>query len=253
MDADKRAIVSLDGVRKSFAGRPVIRTTSLEVAEGERLAIIGPSGCGKSTLLRMIVGLVTPDAGQVRVDGVVIEPRAARAMRRRIGYVTQDGGLFPHLTAEENVSLVARLDGWDVDKRRARVRELASLARVQEPLLAQYPRALSGGERQRVALMRALMLEPDVLLLDEPLAALDPLVRAALQADLRDAFRALGKSVVLVTHDMAEAAFLAESIAVLRDGEILQRGTMRDLVERPEHAFVRELVGAQRSLAEALA
>jgi osmoprotectant transport system ATP-binding protein len=245
-------MVSIEGVSKSFGSRAVLEPTSLGVAAGERLALIGPSGCGKSTLLRLVVGLMTPDHGTVRVGGVAVTPRTARQIRRRVGYVIQDGGLFPHLTAEENVSLVARLDGWTAEKRKDRVRQLAELARLPERLLDRWPRELSGGERQRVGLMRALMLDPDVLLLDEPLGALDPIVRARLQQDLRDAFRALGKSVLLVTHDMAEAAYLADGIAVMREGRIVQRGTMQELVESPAHPFVRELVGAQRSLAEAM-
>jgi osmoprotectant transport system ATP-binding protein len=255
--------LALERVTKAFGTRTVIRETSLEIAKGERLALIGPSGCGKSTLLRMILGLVVPDSGVVRVGDVTVTEATARSVRRRLGYVIQDGGLFPHLTAEENVTLVSRLnrngaraggnshDG-DPAKLRARVKELAELARLPEALLARYPLALSGGERQRVGLMRALMLDPDVLLLDEPLGALDPIVRARLQEDLRDAFRKLEKCVLVVTHDMAEAAYLADAICVMRDGQVLQRGTMRDLVDAPAHPFVAEFVGAQRTLAAAL-
>ncbi len=248
----KEPLVLLDGVEKSFAGRPVIRTTTLHASAGERLALIGPSGCGKSTLLRMIMGLVVPDAGRVTVAGTAVTEASARLVRRSIGYVIQDGGLFPHLTAEDNVTLVARLDRWAPARQRARVRELAELARLPEALLGRWPSELSGGERQRVGLMRALMLDPAVLLLDEPLGALDPIVRARLQTDLRAAFEALGKCVVLVTHDMAEAAYLASSIAVVHDGAIVQRGTMKDLAFAPDHPFVRELLGAQRTLTEAL-
>jgi osmoprotectant transport system ATP-binding protein len=259
--------LALERVTKAFGTRTVIRETSLEVAKGERLALIGPSGCGKSTLLRMILGLVVPDGGVVRVGDVTVTEATARSVRRRVGYVIQDGGLFPHLTAEENVTLVSRLNGngngngghghghghgGDPAKLRARVKELAELARLPEALLARYPLALSGGERQRVGLMRALMLDPDVLLLDEPLGALDPIVRARLQEDLRDAFQKLGKCVLVVTHDMAEAAYLADSICVMRDGQVLQRGTMKDLVDAPAHPFVAEFVGAQRTLAAAL-
>ncbi|MDB4935839.1 MAG: L-proline glycine betaine transport system permease protein ProV [Labilithrix sp.] len=246
------AALALERVTKAFGTRAVIRETSLELAAGEKLALIGPSGCGKSTLLRMILGLVVPDSGTVRVGDVVVSASSARAVRRRVGYVIQDGGLFPHLTAEENVTLVSRLNGRDGAALRARVSELAELAGLPEALLSRFPHALSGGERQRVGLMRALMLDPDVLLLDEPLGALDPIVRARLQEDLRDAFRKLEKSVLLVTHDMAEAAYLADSIAVMRDGAIVQRGTMKDLVDAPAHPFVAEFVGAQRTLTEAL-
>ena len=245
--------LALERVTKAYGARAVIRETSLEVADGERVALIGPSGCGKSTLLRMVLGLVVPDTGTVRVGSTAVNKTTARAVRRRIGYVIQDGGLFPHLTAEENVTLVARL-GQDAEPERirARVRALAELVRLPEGLLSRYPLALSGGERQRVGLMRALMLDPELLLLDEPLGALDPIVRARLQEDLRDAFRTLGKSVLVVTHDMAEAAYLADAIVVMRDGVLLQRGTMKDLSMSPAHPFVAEFLGAQRTLAEAL-
>ena len=242
--------LELERVRRRFGERDVIKGVSLRIGAGERVALIGPSGCGKSTLIRMMVGLLEPDAGTARFDGAPITPQVART---RIGYVIQDGGLFPHLTAEENVELVARLDGWAEARRHARVRELAELARLPESLLARHPRELSGGERQRVGIMRALMLDPEVLLLDEPLGALDPVVRARLQQDLRAAFEKLAKSVVLVTHDMAEAAYLAATIVVLHQGEIVQRGAMKDLVAAPAHPFVKELLDAQRTLAEALA
>ena len=245
-------MVSLEDVTKSFAGRDVIRKTTLHVARGERLALIGPSGCGKSTLLRMVLGLVVPDGGRVRVGDVEVNEATARSVRRRAGYVIQDGALFPHLTAEENVTLCARLERWDRARIAARIDALLELVHLPRAHLARFPRELSGGERQRVSVMRALFLDPDVLLLDEPLGALDPIVRARLQEDLRDAFEALGKTVLLVTHDMAEAAYLARSIAVCRAGEIVQRGTMRELLDAPAHPFVRELTLASRSLTEAL-
>jgi osmoprotectant transport system ATP-binding protein len=240
------AAVSLEGVEKAYAGRAVIQPTSLELAVGERLALIGESGSGKSTLLRMILGLVLPDRGKVRVGDVDVTEATSRRVRRRIGYVIQDGGLFPHLSAEDNVTLVARLEGWTEPRRRARVAELAELSRLPAALLARWPRELSGGERQRVGLMRALMLDPDVLLLDEPLGALDPLVRARLQEDLRQAFERLGKSVLVVTHDVAEAAYLASSIAVIRGGQILQRGRREDLLAHPAAPFVKELLETAR-------
>ena len=243
------AKVVLDGVTKSFGARKVLRATSLTIADGQRVALVGPSGCGKSTLIRMIVGVIVPDGGRVKLDDATVTPAVAR---HRIGYVIQDGGLFPHLSAKDNVTLVARLDGWDEARANARVAELSELARLPATLLARLPRELSGGERQRVGIMRALMLDPSVLLLDEPLGALDPVVRAKLQEDLRTAFATLKKTVVLVTHDMAEAAYLADEIAVLHEGEIVQRGTMRALVDTPAHAFVKELIGAQRTLAEAI-
>jgi len=245
--------LALERVTKAFGDRDVIRATSLEVQDGQRLALIGPSGCCRATLLRMILGLVAPDSGTVRVGDVTVTTKTARAVRRSVGYVIQDGGLFPHLTARDNVTLVARLGGELPPSQLApRVAELAEVVRLDDKLLDRHPQQLSGGERQRVGLMRALMLDPGVLLLDEPLGALDPIVRAALQKDLRDVFQKLGKSVLVVTHDMAEAAYLADSIAVMREGAVLQRGAMKELVEHPAHPFVAEFVGAQRSLSEAL-
>jgi osmoprotectant transport system ATP-binding protein len=243
-------MISLDRVTKAFAGRMVIAGATLKIGASERVALIGPSGCGKSTLIRMMVGLIAPDSGTATMKGAPITPEVAR---RDIGYVIQDGGLFPHMTAEENVTLVARLDGWDGDRCEKRVASLASLANLSPALLSRYPRELSGGERQRVGIMRALMLDPAVLFFDEPLGALDPVVRAKLQSDLREMFRTMAKCVVLVTHDMAEAAYLADSIVVLHKGEIVQRGTMKELVDAPAHPFVKELLGAQRTLAESIA
>lgn len=243
--------LALERVTKAFGSRTVVKDVSLTIAAGERVALIGPSGCGKSTLLRMFVGLITPDRGTVRVGDVTVAADTAAETRRRVGYVIQDGGLFPHLSAEQNVTLVARLRRPNEDLR-GRVRELATLVRVPETLLFRYPLELSGGERQRVGLMRALMLDPDVLLLDEPLGALDPIARARLQEDLRDVFQTLGKSVLVVTHDMAEAAYLASEIAVMREGVIVQKAAMKELVEAPAHPFVAEFVGAQRTLAEAI-
>jgi osmoprotectant transport system ATP-binding protein len=247
------ASLALEGVQKSFEGRDVLSPTTFTVADGERVALIGPSGSGKSTLLRMIIGLVVPDAGRVRVGELVVTPATFREARARVGWMPQDGGLFPHLTAAENVTLVARLRGRAPARNAERLAELADLVRVSSALLARHPRRLSGGERQRVALMRALFLEPDVVLLDEPLGALDPLVRARLQDDLRAVFDALKKTVVFVTHDLAEAALLAQSMAVVYGGTIVQRGAMRELRDAPAHPFVEQLLGAQRTLADALA
>jgi osmoprotectant transport system ATP-binding protein len=218
----------------------------LEVPAGRTTALIGPSGCGKSTLLRLLIGLVEPDAGTVTFDGRPVTAATARVVRLRVGYVIQDGGLFPHMTARGNVTLMALHLGRDRDSVAARVNELTELTRFPADGLDRYPHQLSGGQRQRVGLMRALMLNPDALLLDEPLGALDPLVRADLQAELRDIFRALGKTVVLVTHDLGEAAYFADRVVLLRDGQIVQEGSPADLWHRPADAFVTRFVQAQR-------
>jgi len=214
----------------------------------ETLALIGPSGCGKSTMLRLIVGLLRPDRGRVLIGGSRMTPESRRALQLRIGYVIQEGGLFPHLTAAENVALVARDQGWPEDRVRVRIDELLELTQIQRTLLPRYPGQLSGGQRQRVALMRALMLDPEVLLLDEPLTALDPMIRSDLQRELKEVFQRLRKTVLFVTHDMAEAAFVAGEMAIMRAGKILQRGAFRDLVRNPADPFVTEFIRAQRIL-----
>jgi osmoprotectant transport system ATP-binding protein len=246
------ATLELIGARKRFGDAEALRGIDLGVPAGRTTVLIGPSGCGKSTVLRLLVGLLLPDAGAVRVDGVAIDAGNVEAIRRRIGYVIQDGGLFPHLSARDNVTLMARYLGWGTPRIAQRVGELVDLTRFPVEALGRFPAQISGGQRQRVSLMRALMLDPDVILLDEPLAALDPLIRAELQADLRAIFRALGKTVVLVTHDLAEAGYLGDVIVLMRDGAIVQRGTLRDLVTAPADPFVSHFVNAQRSPLEAL-
>jgi osmoprotectant transport system ATP-binding protein len=230
---------------KRFGGVPALGPVSLEVAHGERLALIGPSGSGKSTALRLLMGLLAPDGGSVLFQGRPIGP-GDWERRRQLGYVVQGGGLFPHLTAGRNVALVARHLGWGERRISARLGELAALARIGPDLLGRYPRELSGGQSQRVSLMRALMLEPDVLLLDEPMGALDPITRSELQRDLGAAVRALGKTVVLVTHDLAEAAHLADRLALLRAGRIVQVGSLATLRSAPADPYVTRFLEAQR-------
>ena len=245
-------MIEIRGVTKRF-GSAGVTGIDLSVKKGEITALIGPSGCGKSTLLKLILGLLTPDQGTVEFEGGPVTAATAPSLRRRMGYVIQDGGLFPHLTVEGNAALMARELGRPEAAIAARLRELCELARLPASMLDRYPLQLSGGQRQRVALMRALMLDPDLLLLDEPLGALDPLVRADLQADLRQIFRALGKTVIIVTHDMGEAAFLGDTIVLLRDGAIVQRGTLPELYRRPVDPFVTRFINAQRSHLDALA
>jgi osmoprotectant transport system ATP-binding protein len=239
-------VIELVGATKRFAAGSVVGPLDLAPAAGRTTVLIGPSGCGKSTALRLMLGLLQPDGGEVRVDGAPAAARDWLAVRRRLGYVVQDGGLFPHLTARGNATLVARFLGWDEGRQRSRAEELAGLLRLPADALDRYPLELSGGQRQRVALMRALFLDGEALLLDEPLGALDPLIRADLQAELREVFRLLGKTVVLVTHDLAEAAFFGDQVVLLRDGQIVQRGTLDDLLRRPADEFVARFVHAQR-------
>ncbi|MEN3953350.1 ATP-binding cassette domain-containing protein [Iodidimonas sp. SYSU 1G8] len=239
-------MLELHRVTKRFAGETVIGPVDFAVPEGQTTVLIGPSGCGKSSLLRMMIGLINPDSGELLFEGMPLSPQV-RELRRRAGYVIQEGGLFPHLSVADNIGLMPRHLGWDVARRRETVSRLCALTRFPETRLDSFPAELSGGQRQRVALMRALALDPDLLLLDEPLGALDPLIRRELQDDLRDIFRRLGKTIVLVTHDMNEAAFFADTIVLLRAGVIVQSGTLPDLLERPADPFVTEFIRAQRS------
>ncbi|MET0497161.1 MAG: ATP-binding cassette domain-containing protein [Steroidobacteraceae bacterium] len=221
---------------------------SLRVEVGECVAVIGPSGCGKSTLLRLAAGLIVPERGRILIEDLELRPETLMQARQRIGYVIQSGGLFPHLSALDNVVLAARYRKRDEKWIEARVAELAELVQLPVASLSRYPKDLSGGQRQRVSLMRALMLDPDVLLLDEPLGALDPMVRHGLQEELGALFARLKKSVLLVTHDMAEAAFFSRHIVLMQAGRIVQQGTYEDLALRPTDAFVSEFVRAQRPL-----
>lgn len=245
-------MIEFQSVSKHYAEHAVLAAIDLRCEPGETTVLIGPSGCGKSTLLRLIVGLISPDTGQVFVGGELLGPHNLQDVRHRTGYVIQEGGLFPHLTAAANVTLLVRHLGWNAERIEARLSELADLTHVRTDLLGRYPSELSGGQRQRVSLMRALMPDPDLLLLDEPLGALDPMIRGKLQEELREIFRVLGKTVLLVTHDIAEAAFFADSIVLLRDGRLVQKGSLTDFVETPAEPFVSDFINAQRRPLEAL-
>ncbi len=238
--------IELRGVSKRYGDVEALAKTDLRLEGGVTLALIGPSGCGKSTLLRIVAGLVEPDTGSVSIGDTAMTPATARALRRRMGYVIQEGGLFPHLTAEDNAALASRHFGRDEAWIRARLDELASLVRLPRAALTRHPNELSGGQRQRVGLMRALMLDPEVLLLDEPLGALDPMVRAELQRDLRDIGQRLRRTTLLVTHDLREAGALGDEIALFRDGKVVQRGTVEALERSPADEFVTRFLGAWR-------
>jgi len=242
------ALVQLIGVSKSFGDAAAVHDIDFSIKRGETTVLIGPSGCGKSTLLRLIIGLLAPDVGQIQFDGSELRSDKVDLIRHRVGYVIQEGGLFPHLTACGNVLLMARHLSRDENEMHARLSELSALTRFPEGLLDRYPLELSGGQRQRVSLMRALMLGPELLLLDEPLGALDPLVRAALQKDLKEIFARLEQTTLLVTHDLAEAAYLGDKIVLMNEGRIVQQGSIGDLRERPASNFVSDFINAQRGL-----
>ena len=245
-------MIQLDAVTKCYGQQVAVRDVTLSVAAGRTTVLIGPSGSGKSTLLRLMIGLTQPDDGSVTVDEQRLTQANVRTLRHRMGYVIQEGGLFPHLTGRANAALMARHLGWAQDRIDARIEELTRLVQLDPDRLSQYPDELSGGQRQRVSLMRALMLDPDVLLLDEPLGALDPMIRTDLQDDLRDIFRRLDKTVVFVTHDIGEAAFFGDRVVLLREGQIEQTGAMATLLDNPASPFVTDFIQAQRAPLEHL-
>ncbi len=239
-------MIHLRRVTKRFGSHLAVDKMDLDCPEGKTQVLIGTSGCGKSTLLRMIIGLVKPDAGSVLIDEEPLQENNLAATRLRIGYMIQEGGLFPHLSARDNAAIMPHYLGWDSARTEARLQQLLELTQLPAGLLDRYPRQLSGGQRQRVSLMRALMLDPDILLLDEPLGDLDPMIRSELQKDLRLIFRELGKTVVLVTHDLGEAGYLGDTITLLQAGRIVQQGPFNELLEEPVDEFASKFVQAQR-------
>lgn len=225
----------------------VLNNVSLSIEKGQTISLIGPSGCGKSTFLRIIMGLIQPDSGTIQIDGELLAGRNALTLRRKMGYVIQSGGLFPHLTAKENLTLVSHYLSWNKTKEKKRIQELSELTNMDPTLLERKPEHLSGGQAQRISLMRALMLDPPILLMDEPLGSIDPLVRYELQNDLRSIFRELNKTVLLVTHDLGEAAYLGDDIALMQSGRVIQKGSIKEIVDKPANEFVKQFVQAQRS------
>jgi osmoprotectant transport system ATP-binding protein len=242
-------LVRLLDVTKRYTDTVALQPTDLSIQRGKTTVLIGPSGCGKSTLLRLIIRLIEPNSGSITFDGEPITVDNIDALRRRIGYVIQEGGLFPHLTARANVVLMARHVGKSQEEMRRRLLQLCELTRFSDKLLPRYPGELSGGQRQRVSLMRALMLSPELLLLDEPLGALDPLVRASLQKDLKEIFTRLQQTVLFVTHDLGEAIYFGDEIVLMNEGRIVQNGSVTELREKPADPFVLEFINAQRGLA----
>lgn len=238
-------MIALHNVTKTFGARVVVDHVSLVVEPGTTQILLGSSGAGKSTLLRLLLGLLLPDGGEIVVDGITVTAGTRREVVRRMGYVVQEGALYPHLSAARNATLPARAEGWTEARVAARLAALTEVVGLDPGLLDLYPAQLSAGQRQRVGLTRALMLDPPVLLLDEPLGALDPISRADLQGQLGRIFRELGKTVVVVTHDVREAFVLGSTIALLSGGRVVQQGTFADLARRPAEPFVAEFLRAQ--------
>jgi len=244
--------IELSGVEKRYGAQAALAGVSLAVAAGEFTALVGGSGSGKTTLLKIINRLVTPDAGSVRVLGQDVAASEPHLLRRKIGYVFQEVGLFPHLSVAENIAITPKLLGWDRKRIEGRVANLLGLVDLPPDAAARPPAALSGGQRQRVGVARALAAEPKLMLMDEPFGALDPLIRDALGADYRALHDQLGLTTVMVTHDMAEAVLLADRIVVLRDGLIVADGEPAALLAQTRDEGVRTLLEAPKRQAERL-
>ncbi|MFO7171862.1 MAG: betaine/proline/choline family ABC transporter ATP-binding protein [Bacillota bacterium] len=241
-------MIRFEEVTKEYPdGTRAVKNLNLEIRKGEFVCLIGPSGCGKTTTLKMVNRLVEPTRGTIYVDGQDIMKVDPVHLRRRIGYVIQQIGLFPHMTIEENIALVPRLLGWDRERCRRRVEELLPLVGLDpDQYRHRYPRELSGGQQQRVGVLRALAAEPDLILMDEPFGALDPITREALQDELKKLQAKLHKTILFVTHDMDEALKLADRIVLMKDGEVVQDGSPEDLLRHPANDFVAAFIGRER-------
>ncbi|QJQ98968.1 MULTISPECIES: ABC transporter ATP-binding protein [Halomonas] len=246
-------MIELSEVTKRFGTETAVERLSLRVERGELCALVGTSGCGKSTTLRMINRLIEHDEGRILIEGRPVREFDERQLRRRIGYVIQSTGLFPHWTVARNIGLVPRLQKWPTPQIRERVEALMALLGLPPAQFAdKYPHQLSGGQAQRVGVARALAADPDILLMDEPFGALDPITRETLQVELRQLQARLNKTIVFVTHDMDEALALADRLVVMRAGRIVQQGAPLALLREPADDFVASLLGGDdRGLKEA--
>ncbi len=235
-------MIEITDLTKQFAGHTAVDGVSLHVGQGETLVLLGTSGCGKTTTLKMINRLIEPTSGSIRVDGIDVRQQFGPEFRRRIGYVIQDGGLFPHYTVAEAIATVPKLLGWEADAILERTRELMAKLQLPETILSRYPGELSGGQRQRIGLARALAAKPPVVLMDEPFGALDPFTRRHVRRELFGLNELRETTVVLVTHDVNEALELADRIALMDKGRIIQIGPPDDLLNQPATDFVREFL-----------
>ncbi|NYS29794.1 MULTISPECIES: ABC transporter ATP-binding protein [unclassified Pantoea] len=236
-------MIEFDGVSRAFNGKAAVRNLSLQVAKGEFCVLLGTSGSGKSTTLKMINRLVEFDSGEIRFAGESIRQLDARTLRRRMGYAIQSIGLFPHWTVRKNIATVPVLLGWPRAQVNERIAALLALLNLDEHLLSRYPHQLSGGQQQRVGVARALAADPEVLLMDEPFGALDPVTRGVLQQEMLRIHRLSGRTIVLVTHDIDEALTLADRIVLMDNGEIVQQGRPVELLTQPKNDFVRDFFG----------
>ncbi|NLU50902.1 MAG: betaine/proline/choline family ABC transporter ATP-binding protein [Syntrophomonadaceae bacterium] len=240
-------MVIFKAVSKHYNGHIAVKNLNLNVKEGEFVTLIGPSGCGKTTTLKMVNRLVEPTEGDILINGRNIRDTDPVALRRQIGYVIQQIGLFPHMTVEENITVVPTLLEWPATKRRARGHELLDMAGMDPVIYAnRYPSELSGGQQQRIGVLRALAADPPLILMDEPFGALDPISREVLQDELKSLQKRLHKTIIFVTHDMDEALKLADRVVVMREGEVIQEATPEELLRKPADDFVASFVGKSR-------
>ena len=247
-EGEEATVLQIEKVSKVFRGIPALKNVDLTVEQGNTHALIGTSGSGKTTLLRIMLGLVSLDTGWVKINGQPLSTFTPRDWSNQIGYVPQDGGLFPHMTIFENVTLIGKSRNLSNTKIRERVDEILPVVEMDSQLLRQYPRQLSGGQKQRASMMRAIFLDPQILLLDEPMGALDPMIRQTLQIELKKIFESLKKTVLIVTHDLSEAVFLAQKMTLLHQGRVVQTGTYSQFVHSPSQDFVTSFLSAQRVL-----
>lgn len=240
-------MLKFNNVSKVYGGgKKAVDGMTLEVEKGEFVVFIGPSGCGKTTTMKMVNRLIEPSDGSIYIEGEDILDKDVVELRREIGYVIQQIGLFPHMTIQENISLVPKLLKWPEDKRRSRAEELLRLVDMEKEYLDRYPNELSGGQQQRIGVLRALAADPPLILMDEPFGALDPITRDALQEEFKKLQQSLGKTIVFVTHDMDEALKLADRIVIMRDGQLVQVGTPDEILRNPADKFVEEFIGKER-------
>jgi osmoprotectant transport system ATP-binding protein len=240
-------LLTLENVSKTYkGGKKAVNNVNLKIAKGEFICFIGPSGCGKTTTMKMINRLIEPSAGKIFIDGENIMDQDPVELRRKIGYVIQQIGLFPHMTIQQNISLVPKLLKWPEQQRKERARELLKLVDMGPEYVDRYPHELSGGQQQRIGVLRALAAEPPLILMDEPFGALDPITRDSLQEEFKKLQKTLHKTIVFVTHDMDEAIKLADRIVILKAGEIVQVGTPDDILRNPADEFVEEFIGKER-------
>jgi osmoprotectant transport system ATP-binding protein len=240
------AAIELRGVRRAFGANVAVRDVDLAVWPRELLVILGESGSGKTTLLKMVNRLQPPDSGDVLIDGQATSAVVPHELRRRIGYVFQRVGLFPHMTVGDNIAITPRLLGWDDERIAARVAELLALVNLPAEMARRLPAALSGGQRQRVGVARALAARPAIMLMDEPFGALDPVTRDTLGSEYRLLHERMGLVTIMVTHDVLEALLLADRIVVMRDGQIVASGTPREMMNARDDAGIRDLMDMPR-------